>query len=112
MDQTALATKTLAHYDADETLLHDEAPTPDGDCELCDWMEDAAASLRGMAADIQSLRRALRQVAQAHAWLAFGQCRSFGAEVLLLSPSEADAVARVALGERRHGRDARTYDGP
>ena len=55
----------------------------------------------GMAADIQSLRRALRQVAQAHAWLAFGECRSFGAEVLLLSPSEADAVARVALGERR-----------
>ena len=58
-----------------------------------------------MAADIQSLRRALRQVAQAHAWLAFGECRSFGAEVLLLSPSEADAVARVALGERRHGRE-------
>ena len=55
------------------------------------------------AADVRALRRALRQVAQAHAWLAFGECRSFGAEVLLLSPSDADAVARVALGEYRHG---------
>ena len=49
------------------------------------------------------LRQALRQVAQAHAWLAFGECRSFGADVALLSPSDADAVARVALGEFREG---------
>jgi len=49
------------------------------------------------------LRGALRQVAQAHAWLAFGECRSFGADVPLLTPSDADALARVALGEYREG---------
>jgi hypothetical protein len=54
-------------------------------------------------ADAERLRAALRQVAQAHAWLAFGECRSFGADVPLLSPSDADAVARVALGEYRDG---------
>ena len=63
---------------------------------------------RGMTAEIRALRRALRQVAQAHAWLAFGECRSFGADVLLLSPHDADAVARVALGEYRDGSDAET----
>ena len=52
------------------------------------------------AAEIAMLSTALRQVAQAHAWLAFGECRSFGADVVLLSPSDADALARVALGER------------
>ena len=53
------------------------------------------------------LRQALRQVAQAHAWLAFGECRSFGADVPLLHASDADAVARVALGEFREGPNVR-----
>lgn len=51
----------------------------------------------------EALEAALRQVAQAHAWLAFGECRSFGADVPLLTPSDADAVARVALGEYSEG---------
>lgn len=55
------------------------------------------------AAEITRLRTALRQVAQAHAWMAFGDRRSFGADVALLSPSDADAVARVALGEYWEG---------
>ena len=50
---------------------------------------------------VAPLRAYLRQVAQAHAWLAFGECRSFGDDVALLSSSDADAVARVALGEFR-----------
>ena len=64
------------------------------------------------AAEITMLRTALRQVAQAHAWLAFGECRSFGADVTLLSPSDADAVARVALGEYREGHNVNLTGAP
>ena len=62
-------------------------------------------------AEITMLRAALRQVAQSHAWLAFGDCRSFGADVALLSPSDADAVARVALGEYCEGPNAKLTGG-
>lgn len=62
-----------------------------------------AAEREQSAAKITMLSTALRQVAQAHAWLAFGDCRSFGADVTLLSASDADAVARVALGEYSDG---------
>jgi hypothetical protein len=48
-------------------------------------------------ARIAELERALRIVAQTHAWRAFGECRSFGADVPLLVPSEADLVAKAAL---------------
>ena len=112
MDPTELAAKTVAHYEADDTLLHNETPKPGTDCELCDWMEDATVSLSGMIAEVQMLRTALRQVAQAHAWLAFGECRSFGADVTLLSASDADAVARVALGEYRAGPNVRVKPAP
>ena len=69
------------------------------------WLEDAEHFQAALAAveERDRLRAALRQVAQAHAWLAFGDCRGFGADVVLLSPSDADAAARVALGEYREG---------
>jgi hypothetical protein len=53
------------------------------------------------SAEINRLREALRQVAQAHAWLAFGESRSYGVDVPLLSPAEADALARFVLGNAR-----------
>ena len=59
--------------------------------------------LRRQDAEITMLRTALRQVAHAHAWIAFGECRAFGSALEMLSPSEADEVARIALGEYRHG---------
>ena len=62
-----------------------------------------AQKIKELIAEREALRKALREVAQAHAWLAFGECRSFGADVPLLSPSDADAVARVALGEYSEG---------
>lgn len=68
--------------------------------------DQALQSLRNLgneaeeaADEITELRTALRQVASAHAWLAFGECRAFSSALTLLSPSEADAVARAALGE-------------
>ena len=64
-------------------------------------VEELIAQRDAMRAEISMLRKTLRQVAQAHAWRAFGECRSFGADVPLLSPSDVDAVARVALGEFR-----------
>lgn len=48
-------------------------------------------------ARIAELERALRIVAQAHAWRMLGECRSFGADVPLLAPSEVDLVAKAAL---------------
>lgn len=70
---------------------------------------EIAAMLRSQNAAIGRMREALRQVAQAHAWLAFGECRSFGADVPLLTPREADALARVALGECCEGRGGCQY---
>ena len=78
------------------------------------WLEDADHFQAALAAaeDCARLRAALRQVAQAHAWQAFGDCRSFGADVALLSPSDADAVARVALGELREGPNVNSQPHP
>ena len=50
--------------------------------------------------EAERLRAALRKVAQAHAWLAFGDCRSYGSALEVLSPSEADELARAALKEK------------
>ena len=61
MNPTDLATKTLAHYDADDTLLHDEAPTRGSACELCDWMEDATVSLRALVAEVAAWRERFPQ---------------------------------------------------
>jgi len=49
------------------------------------------------ADEIDRLRAALRQVAQSHAWIAFGECRSFGCDVPLLQPHQADALAKEVL---------------
>ena len=75
-------------------------PAPLGDPNLND---EAADMIERLQSDCKKMRGALRQVAQAHAWLAFGDCRSFGSDVQLLSPNDADALARVALGEYREG---------
>ena len=61
------------------------------------------SELAAMTAECAELRDALRQVAQSHAWLAFGECRSYGAEAPLLSPSEADYEARTVLEKCRIG---------
>ena len=70
---------------------------PDG------WPAVQLQDITAMRMEIARLRAALRQVAQALAWRAFGECRSFGADVPLLRAHDADAVARVALGEFREG---------
>lgn len=54
--------------------------------------------------EILRLRDALRKVAQSHAWALFGECRSFG-DVQLLTPPEADALAKAVLTHNVHGRD-------
>ena len=56
MNQLDLAAKTLEHYDEYDTLQHEEAPMYGGNCELCDWMGDAAVSLRALAAEVAAWR--------------------------------------------------------
>jgi hypothetical protein len=59
-------------YTAEELAQHME-----NDCMIVGY-DDVPTMLRKQEAEIQMLRTALRQVAQAHAWLAFGECRAFG----------------------------------
>ncbi len=42
-------------------------------------------------------KEALRIVAQALAWHCFGECRSFGEDVPLLKPAEANTYAKFVL---------------
>jgi hypothetical protein len=46
-------------------------------------------------------KEALRIVAQALAWHCFGECRSFGEDVPLLTPAEADIYAKFVLLDMR-----------
>ena len=57
-----------------------------------------ARKIEDLIAERDELRTALRTVAHAHAWREFGECRAFGVDLPMLSPSEVDAVARRALG--------------
>lgn len=89
--------ETRARYTAEELAQHME-----NDCMIVGY-DDVPDMLRKQEAEILMLRTALRQVAHSHAWLAFGECRAFGSALKMLSPSEADEVARIALGEYRQG---------
>ena len=68
------------------------------------------ARLNGMGSEreaakdarIAELDTALRLVAQSHAWLLFGECRSFGSDVPLLVPKDADLLAHKALAIQPH----------
>ncbi len=75
-----------AHAEAHEYIAN-------ADAEQKQWMND----LYDAADEIERLRDALRKVAQALAWQCFGECRSFGGDVTLLHPRDADALAKAIL---------------
>ena len=89
MSYELLREKLDAHaaYAAARQLM-DRPPIP-----ITMYCDEVAALL----ADAESLRAAVRALAAVNAWVNFGECRAWGPE-RILSPSEADAMARRVLG--------------
>lgn len=81
-------------------------PIQDADCPLV--AEETAVQF---IAEYERLQSALRQVAQALAWQCFGESRSFGDDVPLLQPHEADALAKEMLTPNAELSGRRDSDG-
>lgn len=65
--------------------------------DLRDQLASQAALIEKQSSALAKAQDALRMVGQSLAWLAFGECRSYGEDVPLLKPHEADVLCQAAL---------------
>lgn len=69
--------------------------------ELRDQLTATRTALAATEADNERLRLVIADIGQTLAWNSFGECRSYQSNSPLLTPKEADALAKCTLAQPR-----------